>query len=395
MGLTSSVSDLYGNYEPYSVTADFSTGATKEVTGDRTTSLFKQDESEDQMMDFLTLLTAQLQHQDPLSPMENTQFVEQLAQFSQLEAFTNVDKSMTKLGENFEESLGIQNLSAQSMTNASAVSLVGKEVRLRQSMIDYGGSDSMEFKVQMGNRSSVTVEIFDANQETITTFDVTEKDLTNAGTFVWDGTDEHGQKVASDEYALYIHGQEADPSLYCFVEDTVQGLRYSAEGPMIKVSGQELPVANILEVNHNAVAGGTATNGGFGDLTLGQALGLKGSSVKMKSSDINYKPEPNKSKELFIDFGGQASVTIEVKNPDGKVVQTFQQDASAGNKIEIPHKNHDNSPYYTISTSGNSGSYFYEEAKITGVKNNNGIIKLIGGGKEISLKSVIEISSET
>jgi flagellar basal-body rod modification protein FlgD len=40
--------------------------------------------------DFLTLFTAQLQNQNPLEPVKNEAFVAQLAQFSQLEALTNM-----------------------------------------------------------------------------------------------------------------------------------------------------------------------------------------------------------------------------------------------------------------------------------------------------------------
>lgn len=66
---------------------------------------------------FLTLLVTQLQHQDPLSPQDNSEFVAQLAQFSSLE--------------------GIQNLSS-SMGNTQALSLVGKNV-----VIEVGKSEGL------------------------------------------------------------------------------------------------------------------------------------------------------------------------------------------------------------------------------------------------------------
>jgi flagellar basal-body rod modification protein FlgD len=45
--------------------------------------------------DFLKLLVMQMQYQDPLQPMDNTQFVAQLAQFSALEQMTNVANAQT------------------------------------------------------------------------------------------------------------------------------------------------------------------------------------------------------------------------------------------------------------------------------------------------------------
>ena len=47
--------------------------------------------------DFLTLLIAQLSHQDPTAPMEDTQFIAQMAQFSALEQMTNISSGFSKL----------------------------------------------------------------------------------------------------------------------------------------------------------------------------------------------------------------------------------------------------------------------------------------------------------
>jgi flagellar basal-body rod modification protein FlgD len=66
--------------------------------------------------DFLTLLIAQLQHQDPSNPMENTDFIAQMAQFSTLEQMTNVSSGFDRL--------------AGKLNNSEAFSMLGKTVEL-------------------------------------------------------------------------------------------------------------------------------------------------------------------------------------------------------------------------------------------------------------------------
>lgn len=63
---------------------------------------------------FFELLTTQLQYQDPLDPMDNTQFISQMAQFSSLEQMENMNANMTQF-------LRIQGLS-------EGASLIGKTV---------------------------------------------------------------------------------------------------------------------------------------------------------------------------------------------------------------------------------------------------------------------------
>ncbi len=63
---------------------------------------------------FLTLFVAQLQHQDPMNPMQDSDFMGQMASFSTLEQVSNMASENTKI--------------AQSLTTTSAVNLIGREV---------------------------------------------------------------------------------------------------------------------------------------------------------------------------------------------------------------------------------------------------------------------------
>lgn len=67
--------------------------------------------------DFLKILLMQLTHQDPTKPMEDKEFISQMAQFSTLEQMTKMSNEFTKL----------QNV----LTNSQAINLIGKEVAIR------------------------------------------------------------------------------------------------------------------------------------------------------------------------------------------------------------------------------------------------------------------------
>ena len=80
---------------------------------------------------FLTLFTTQLKNQDPLEPVKNEAFVAQLAQFSQLEALTNIQTSM----DGFVNSMSAEKL-------LGSASLIGKRISVADapSQLSEGGT---------------------------------------------------------------------------------------------------------------------------------------------------------------------------------------------------------------------------------------------------------------
>jgi flagellar basal-body rod modification protein FlgD len=73
--------------------------------------------------DFLQLLMKQLAYQDPLSPMEDKEFIAQMAQFSSLEQMTSMSQGITRLSNDFSR---IANL----LSGSEAVAALGKPVEL-------------------------------------------------------------------------------------------------------------------------------------------------------------------------------------------------------------------------------------------------------------------------
>ena len=81
--------------------------------------------------DFLKILVAQLQAQDPLAPMEGQEFASQLAQFSSLEQLTNVNDNL-EISQAFDLAL----------SNSSALALIGKTVDAPGNTVDFKSGEA-------------------------------------------------------------------------------------------------------------------------------------------------------------------------------------------------------------------------------------------------------------
>lgn len=66
--------------------------------------------------DFLKILVTQLTHQDPTAPMQDREFIAQMAQFSSLEQVTNMSRNIEKL--------------TAKLSSSEAIQLLGKEVEI-------------------------------------------------------------------------------------------------------------------------------------------------------------------------------------------------------------------------------------------------------------------------
>jgi flagellar basal-body rod modification protein FlgD len=169
--------------------------------------------------DFLTLFTAQLKSQNPLDPVKNEAFVAQLAQFSQLEALTNMQGSMDNL---------VSTMAGERMLNGA--SLIGLKVAVADSpsRLEKGGSIEGKVDLPMG-ASGVKVSVFDDKGALVQELLAGPQ---NPGTasLVWDGTDAMGNPAPAGLYRLranaVVNGQNADVSV-----NTLATVRSVASNP--------------------------------------------------------------------------------------------------------------------------------------------------------------------
>ncbi len=148
--------------------------------------------------DFLKLLVAQLQHQDPLNPQDPTEFTSQLAQYSQVEQSMNMNKNLENLaGMTYD------------MERMSALGMIGKDVTISSSGFLADGTEKTVGYQLGGNAAEVKVHILDANGNTVRTIEGTE--FKSGDHFVtWDGKDKNGNTVEDGTYFVSVMALDAD-----------------------------------------------------------------------------------------------------------------------------------------------------------------------------------------
>ena len=148
---------------------------------------------------FLTILVAQLTHQDPLNPMEDTEMTAQLAQFSSLEQLTNINDGIQELGQSMQQN-----------DMLSAVSFIGKEVKAEGYKISLDEGNASTIYYGFGEPvSKIMMNIYDSEGAIVRTVELGSK---KAGSYQyeWDGKDENGQSLPDGQYGIGILGEDLD-----------------------------------------------------------------------------------------------------------------------------------------------------------------------------------------
>ena len=89
--------------------------------------------------EFFKILVAELQNQDPTNPMDNKDFIAQLAQFSSLEQMTQISESFATLDKNLADYLEMQNKVSGSLLIMQSAALIGKTVTAQLDGVDIEG----------------------------------------------------------------------------------------------------------------------------------------------------------------------------------------------------------------------------------------------------------------
>lgn len=168
--------------------------------------------------EFLELMTAQLQNQDPFSPMENADFIGQMAQFG----------TVSGIGDLQAEFAAFTNtMKSQMLVDAS--NIVGKSVLTQGDAIDLPAEgDARGMLKLVSDVDSVTINIENESGTLVRTIRLSDQDAGDVE-FSWDGLNDDGVRVPEGTYTLNVTGslrgetQGLSPYVYGEVESVSLG----------------------------------------------------------------------------------------------------------------------------------------------------------------------------
>jgi len=148
---------------------------------------------------FLELMIAQLENQDPLSPQENGEFIAQLAQFSSVEQLDNLNNSFGSFNDNFMSSQALQ-----------ASALVGRSVNIETDETDLfaNGNNVVNGLIELPSSSNdVSVSIYNQAGALVETVPLGTMAAGNSQ-FRWDG---RNFELNGNEFTWDGQNEEAAP----------------------------------------------------------------------------------------------------------------------------------------------------------------------------------------
>ncbi len=332
---------------------------------------------------FLKMLVAQLQNQDPLNPMDGTDFSAQLAQFSQLEQLMNLNTSMDSLANSFSTD-----------SEKDLVSYIGKQVTGKIESMEVKNGDVSGGFFSLSGAAEIMVSITDESGKTVKNLSLGTKE-SGSHLIKWDGTDADGKAVMDGTYTYTVlanngSGYEELPTT---VTGTVDGLAYNNEKAYLVVQG--------VLVDPNALT--SVVNIDDNNESAESVMTYLGKTITSNQPIVSVEDGVVSGADLGFDLEQQEAATIKIYDPWDKLVQTISVDEATAvegqntvnwNAIgEDGYAVGDGLYYYKVETdSGTAKTAVSEE--VSGIKYANGsqYLELKDTGRLVSISSITAIN---
>ncbi|APU30985.1 flagellar biosynthesis protein FlgD [Ectopseudomonas alcaliphila JAB1] len=188
--------------------------------------------------EFLNLLVAQLNNQNPLEPQGNGEFIAQLAQFSQVEGIEKLNTSMGSMLSSFQSSQALQ-----------ASSLVGRKVIIPSDKAVVDTSESFKASTVLPvSSSNVYVNVYDnASGALVTRINLGQQEAGNVS-FIWDGKNSDGEVMPPGTYKFEAQATYGDETkgLYTLLPANVDSVTLGGNELLLNLAGLgSVPLSSV------------------------------------------------------------------------------------------------------------------------------------------------------
>src|SRR5215469_9099797 len=198
---------------------------------------------------FLTLLTTQLQNQDPLSPMDTNQFTQQLVEFASVQQQVDMNTNMQTL-------ISLQ----QSSEASSALQMVGATVTLNGTSAALTSSTPATWTLNSAGPATGNVTITNSSGSVV--YSGTTSLNTGSNTYTWNGTGNTGQNWPAGQYTIAVTATGANGQSVTVtpqISGTVSGVDLTQSPPKLIVGGTDYAMSAVQSVT-NSTLGGLSTS---------------------------------------------------------------------------------------------------------------------------------------
>jgi len=198
----------------------------------------ERDYSKVDSVDFMKLLVAQIQNQDPMSPMDNSEFTSQITQFTMLD-------EMEALNGKMDDNI----LVGQSINNTAMLGLVGKNVTVEGNKTWVEAGQVTENVLAAEGPGRAIIEVTDDTGHVVATYEQSINQGLN--TVTWDGQLPNGETAPDGIYTISatVANGETEIPFTTLMTGPVAGLRYENNVGVVTVGGQEYYVSEIYSVS--------------------------------------------------------------------------------------------------------------------------------------------------
>jgi len=189
--------------------------------------------------DFLRLMTEQLKNQDPLKPLDNAQFLGQLAQFSTVQGINEMQGAMNSMASVMESDQTLR-----------AAALVGHEALVDGNSVTMQGGNGVHGEIVAQTAGPIQIEVVDASGAVVQRQTIEAPAAGNLA-FAWDGRDDAGNSAPDGQYTIHAVAGSGDDSqaLDVRVAAHVDSVSIESTGLVLNLAGLgSVPLSAIRRI---------------------------------------------------------------------------------------------------------------------------------------------------